>query len=276
MDVEALRTPGRNELFVNAVNVHTGCIRVFGAGDISIDAVLASACAPLMFQAAQIEGESYWDGSYGSNPALWPLYETSLKVDILMVELTPLRRAETPTTAKTILNRINEIASINGLVAELRSLNAINRNAVHADIRMHVVSLPDAGSSIAMEPSIKRAVGPLLFESLRRRGYAAGEAWLAANREAIGVASSIDIEDRYLAGHVRQISLPVDVEGQAITQDQLRLSRSTCEYTTFRSRPAKPTSVTPASCAARMAMAVGAESAASIPMPAAAALLTIS
>jgi len=186
MDVEALRTPGPNELFVNAVNVHTGCMRVFGAGDISIDAVLASACAPLMFQAAQIEGESYWDGSYGSNPALWPLYETSLKVDILMVELTPLRRAETPTTAKTILNRINEIASINGLVAELRSLNAINRNAVHADIRMHVVSLPDAGSSMAMEPSIKRALGPVLFESLRRRGYAAGEAWLAANREAIG------------------------------------------------------------------------------------------
>jgi len=127
------------------------------------------------------------------------------------VELTPLRRAETPTTAKNILNRINEIASMNGLVGELRALDAINRNAAQADIRMHVVSLPDA-SSTAMEPSIKRAVGPVLFESLRRRGYVAAEAWLGANRAAVGVSSSVDIASRYLAPHERRIGLPAIVE----------------------------------------------------------------
>ena len=52
--------------------------------------------------------------------------------------------------------------------------------------------------------------------------------------------------------------------------------RSGWAYASFRPRPAKPTSVTPASSAARTAIAVGAESAASIRMPAAAVSWTIS
>ncbi len=197
-DLEALQSEGVNELFVNAVNVHSGHTRVFGPADISIDAILASACAPLVFQAAQIEGESYWDGSYGANPSLWPLYESSLDVDLLMVELAPLHRPETPTTAKNILNRINEIASNNGLVSELRALCLVNRTVPDADIRMHVISLPDSSSELEIEPSIKRTVGPVLFESLRRNGYEACRAWLKAHAAALGVRSSVDINKRYL------------------------------------------------------------------------------
>jgi NTE family protein len=203
LDLEVLKAPGPNELYVNAVNVHSGCSRVFGPSDMSIDAILASACAPLMFQATQIEGESYWDGSYAGNPMLWPLYEPSLEADILMVELTPLHRPETPRTAKNILNRINEIASINGLAAELRALDRINRLVPGADIRMHVLSLPDTGTTLGAEPSIKRTVDTALFESLRQRGYRAAEAWLQVHRAKLGVQSSIDIEDRYLARHAR-------------------------------------------------------------------------
>ncbi len=199
-DLQALTAPGPGALYVNAVNVHTGCTRVFGPADMSIDAILASACAPLMFQAAQIDGESYWDGSYGANPSLWPLYEPSLDVDLLMVELAPLYRPETPTTAKNILNRINEIASVNGLAAELRALALVNRHVPAADIRVHVISLPGSGLDSEMEPSVKRAVGPVLFESLRRNGYDAGAAWLDAHRAALGQRSSVDVGARYLAG----------------------------------------------------------------------------
>lgn len=199
VDLEALRAPSASPLFVNAVNVHTGVSRVFGPGDLSMEAILASACAPLMFQAAQIEGESYWDGSYAGNPMLWPLYRDAVDTDLLMVELTPLHRPETPTTAKNILNRINEIASINGLVSELRALDTLNRTVPGADIRLHVISLPDAGTELEIEPSIKRTVGPTLFESLRRTGQAACEAWLEANREQLGRRGTADIERRYLA-----------------------------------------------------------------------------
>lgn len=102
----ALENPAAPTLFVNAVSAQTGLNRVFKPGEVTIDALLASACAPLVFQAIPIDGESYWDGSYGANPALWPLFHEQHDVDIFLVELTPLLRRETPMSAKNILNRI--------------------------------------------------------------------------------------------------------------------------------------------------------------------------
>jgi NTE family protein len=209
VDAEVLRDTTGPQLFVNAVNVRTGHARVFRPSEMSIDAILASACAPLMFQAVQIDGESYWDGSYAGNPMLWPLYENSLDADILMVELTPLLRPEVPTTAKNILNRINEIASINGLISELRAMDLMNRNGGHGGaLRFHVLSLPDEASKLEIEPSIKRTVAGELFESLRQSGHAACERWLAQHRDKIGVSASIDIQEKYLVpyGQGRTVS----------------------------------------------------------------------
>lgn len=199
VDPVLLRGAAAPQLFVNAVNVHTGCSRVFRPADLSVDVLLASGCAPLMFQAVRIDGESYWDGSYGANPMLWPLYEDKLDADIFLVELTPLHRAETPTSAKNILNRINEIASVNGLVAELRALDTVNRSADKASLRMHVLSLHEDASQGESEPSMKRTVDRALFERLRQNGYAACDRWLLEHRPALGVQSSTDIRSRYLA-----------------------------------------------------------------------------
>lgn len=201
VDEALLRQPGAAPaLFVNAVHVHSGRSRVFGPADMSIEALVASACAPLSFQAAEIDGQAYWDGSYASNPTLWPLYEKNLDCDIFMVELTPQHRPETPLSAKNILNRINEIASINGLVAELRALDTINRNVAQADIRMHVLSMADGEAAVLEnEPSIKRTVGRVLFEMLRQDGHRACDAWLREHGAQLGRRSSVDIVARYLA-----------------------------------------------------------------------------
>lgn len=195
IDERALRSPAGPELFVNAVSVQTGANRVFGPGEVNIDALLASACAPLMFQAVSINGESYWDGSYGANPPLRPLFQGKEDVDVFLVELTPLLRSETPMSAKNILNRINELASINALKAELHEVAHIN--AEKERVRMHVLSLPDEGSDLAMEPSIKRTVGLELFESLRQVGHAVCERWLQAHRADLGTAGTMDMQ-RYL------------------------------------------------------------------------------
>jgi NTE family protein len=187
------------QLFVNAVHVQTGGSRVFGPADLSIEAIMASACAPLSYQAVEVAGEAYWDGSYAANPTLWPLYENNLDCDIFMVELTPLRRAETPRSAKNILNRINEIASINGLVSELRALETINRNVAGSAIRMHLLSMPEQpAAALEGEPSIKRTVGRILFEMMRQDGRRACEAWLEENGRMLGKRSSVDIQSRYL------------------------------------------------------------------------------
>ena len=77
-----------------------------------------------------------------------------------------------------------------------------------ADLRLHVLSLPDAGTELEIEPSIKRTVGPALFESLRRTGRAACEIWLEAHREQLGRRATVDIERRYLAPYA-QPGVPV-------------------------------------------------------------------
>jgi NTE family protein len=197
LDIDAINAAGPHSLYVNAVNVNTGRCRVFGPGEQSLQTILASACAPLVFQAVVIDGESYWDGGYAGNPSLWPLYAESSSVDLLLVELTPLTRAETPTTAKNILNRINEIASIQGLVAELQAVDLINRTVPGRNVRLHVVSLPDAGSPLQIEPSIKRTVALELFYALQQRGHAACDAWLAS-RTGNALPAPTDIEARYL------------------------------------------------------------------------------
>ena len=206
MDVALLReAQAAPQVFVNAVHVQSGATRVFGPAQMSIDAVLASACAPLSFQAVQIDGGAYWDGSYSANPCLWPLYESNLDTDIFLVELTPLLREETPMSAKNILNRINEIASVNGLVAELRALEFVNQHVAGADIRMHLLSLPDQPAGpVASEPSIRRTVGRVLFEMLRQDGRRACDEWLAANGAQLGRLSTVDVGARYLRPYTQQ------------------------------------------------------------------------
>jgi NTE family protein len=202
VDIELMREAGAAgpRMSVNAVNVNTGYPRVFGPADISNEAIMASACAPFMFQAVTIDNDSYWDGSYGSNPALWPLYAGKGDVDMLMVELTPKVRQETPTTAKNILNRINELASIAGLVSELRLMALMTERSGQA-VRTHLISLPDSVPPVDVEPSTKRTVDILLFETLKQQGWLAAENWLALHRQDLGVRSSSDLETRYLSAY---------------------------------------------------------------------------
>jgi NTE family protein len=67
VDVPALRDGGPS-LFVNATSVTTGQSRVFTRDDLSIDALLASACLPQLFQAVVIDGEPYWDAATAATP----------------------------------------------------------------------------------------------------------------------------------------------------------------------------------------------------------------
>ena len=62
-------------VYVTATNVRTGRPRVFAQGEVTVDAVLASACLPQMFPAVEIDGEAYWDGGFTGNPALYPLID---------------------------------------------------------------------------------------------------------------------------------------------------------------------------------------------------------
>ena len=73
VDFEAVRAAKDLQLFVSATNVKTGELRVFRRDEMTADMIVASACLPHLFRAVEIDGESYWDGGYVGNPALYPL-----------------------------------------------------------------------------------------------------------------------------------------------------------------------------------------------------------
>jgi predicted acylesterase/phospholipase RssA len=81
LDLGRLRTDkAAMRMFISATNVRTGKPKVFTRPEITVDALLASACLPTIFRAVEIDGEAYWDGGYLGNPALWPLYHDRLAV----------------------------------------------------------------------------------------------------------------------------------------------------------------------------------------------------
>ena len=80
-----------------------------------------------MFRAVEIDGEPYWDGGFTGNPAILPLIASNDADDVLLVQIAPLRRDDTPTSARDILNRVNEISFSSSLAAELRALEYVGR-----------------------------------------------------------------------------------------------------------------------------------------------------
>src|ERR1700736_3330099 len=117
------------KLFITATNVRTGRGRIFRNAQITPDVLLASACLPTMFQAIEIEGESYWDGGYAGNPTLTPLVRESDAHDTILVQINPRERPEPPRTANEILNRLNEISFNAPLLKELRMIALLRQAA---------------------------------------------------------------------------------------------------------------------------------------------------
>jgi NTE family protein len=72
--------------------VRTSKIRIFERAELTIDALLASACLPHVFRAVEIDGEPYWDGGYLGNPAIFPLIYGCDSPDVAIVQLNPLTR----------------------------------------------------------------------------------------------------------------------------------------------------------------------------------------
>lgn len=117
------------KLFITATNVNTGRGRIFRNREITADVLLASACLPTMFQAIEIDGAPYWDGGYAGNPTLTPLVRESDAKDVILVQINPRERKDTPRTASEILNRLNEISFNSPLMKELRMIALLRQAA---------------------------------------------------------------------------------------------------------------------------------------------------
>jgi NTE family protein len=196
---------GPLELFVTATAVRTGQPRVFQRTDLSIDALLASACLPQLFRAVVVDGEPYWDGGYSGNPAIWPLiYETDA-LDVLLVRINPLVRPDTPDTADEIADRVNEITFNAGLVSEMRAIAFVQRlvhegrlaEGEYKDLRLHMVA--DDEGLAPLHPSSKLNTDRAFLERLHALGREAAARWLRRHRADIGRRATLDPAATFLA-----------------------------------------------------------------------------
>lgn len=195
------------KLFVTATNVRTGTPHVFENRDVTIDALLASACLPFLFQAVEIGGEAYWDGGYMGNPSLWPLFYRVQSRDILLVHVNPVVRPAIPRDGAAIAERLNEITFNSSLLKELRAVDFVKRllgaemlKDEHKDhyrnVLLHAIRSDEVMCDLSA--SSKYDTDWSFLVSLRNLGRAEAKKWLEASFADVGKRASVDIREDYL------------------------------------------------------------------------------
>ena len=188
------------KLFVTATNVRTGRGRVFRNSEITPDVLLASACLPTLFQAIEIEGESYWDGGYSGNPTITPLVRECNSKDTILVQINPVERPGLPRSARDILNRLNEVSFNAVLLKELRMIALLRQvaqpdnseSAKWADMRIHRIS---SDVMVELGYSSKLNAEWEFLCMLRDEGRRAGDAFLRAHHDDLGQRSTFDLDE---------------------------------------------------------------------------------
>lgn len=196
VDFSRVRACSEMKVFVTATNVRTGRPKIFRCHELSVDAVMASAALPFMFQAVEIDGEAYWDGGYVGNPALFPLVDECDARDLLLVQINPFYRPEVPRSAREIINRINEITFNNSLAKELRAVMLLkqlidNENLDHEryrDMRLHRIH---ADKNLReLQASSKLNAEWAYLQYLHQLGQTYADRWLNEHWDDLGERST--------------------------------------------------------------------------------------
>ncbi|MEM4782216.1 MAG: patatin-like phospholipase family protein [Halalkalicoccus sp.] len=169
------------ELVVGAVDVNSGRFETFVDGEITADAVLASAAIPTLFRAVEIDGHYHWDGLFSQNPPVRDLMRDQHPDELWVIQINPQTRAGEPRTVEEIADRRNELAGNISLNQELRFVEQVNEwiedgylpeeRFVHTDIRR--ISL---GERLGYPSKLDRS--PAFLDRLIERGEREARAFL--------------------------------------------------------------------------------------------------
>ena len=203
VDFAAIRACASPQLWVSATNVQTGRVRVFPHNQITADVIMASACLPFLFRAVEIDGAHYWDGGYMGNPAIFPFFRATESEDVLIVQINPIERPRVPTSAREILNRVNEITFNSSLLAEFRAIEFVGRlidqgrlprgtgPGEYRRINVHRIALSSALKRL--DSSTKLSTDYEFFDMLRKSGQRAARRFLDESFDDIGRRSTLDL-----------------------------------------------------------------------------------
>ncbi len=203
VDFDRIRHCNLIKLFISATQVRTGRVKVFENDNISVDTVMASACIPTIFQAVEIDGEAYWDGAFMGNPVLYPFIYKCESRDILIVQINPVERDETPTSARDILERMNEITFNASLMKEFRAIDFVRRlidegsldGERYKRLLIHMIHAED--ELAALGASSKLNAEWQFLTHLKAIGRSSASEWLDSNFNDLGKSSTVDLQPIY-------------------------------------------------------------------------------
>ena len=199
VDFERVNHCPELKLFVTATKVRTGRPKIFRQPNITVDALMASACLPSLFKAVEIDGEAYWDGGFMGNPALFPLVDECDARDLVIVQINPIQRDKLPRTAPEIANRMNEITFNASLIKELRSLGFLwelihyedLERERYRDARIHRIHGDEAMLELSVSSKFNGEWEFLTY--LRGVGREAARQFLDQHYDDIGKRSTFDL-----------------------------------------------------------------------------------
>ncbi len=205
IDFNELKLYNKKKLFICATNVKTNRAKIFTNKEITVDAVLASACLPFLFQAVKIDGDYYWDGGYMGNPPIFPIITNTTLRDIVLIKINSININSVPTTARDIADRVNEISFNSSLINEMKLIhyrNELIRNGIlktdekaNREIFVHTISGYDALSQLSYSSKMNTSWDFLL--SLKERGRQTATKWLESDFNQVGIKSTFDVEEHF-------------------------------------------------------------------------------
>jgi len=205
IDFKELQMYNKKKLFICATNVKTNRAKIFSNKEITVDAVLASACLPQLFQAVEIEGEFYWDGGYLGNPPIFPIITNTDLHDIVLIKINSVNISSVPTSARDIADRVNEISFNSSLINEMKLIhyrNELLRNGIlksdnkaNREIFVHTISGYESLSQLSYSSKMNTSWDFLL--SLKEKGRQTAEKWLEGDYKQVGIKSTFDVEEHF-------------------------------------------------------------------------------
>jgi NTE family protein len=206
LDFKRIQKHNKIKLFVTATHIASGQAQIFQCHEINTDVLLASSCMPLLFQAAKVDGEYYWDGGYMGNPALWPLIYHCKAKDVVLVQINPIHSDTLPKSADEIVDRLNEITFNSSLIAEMRAIDFVGRlikdgslkKSEYKDMRMHLIYAANALQKLNASSKMNADWDFFLF--LKNIGRETADKWLKREWKNIGVRATVNIREKFLSG----------------------------------------------------------------------------
>jgi NTE family protein len=201
IDLSMLTHPDAVPLHIAATRVASGAARIFTGAEITVDALMASACLPELFGPVAIDGEDYWDGGFSANPALEPLiFGGCGQSDVLIVQITPFGASDTPDTLVEVMGRMSDIGFNACLLRDLKALTEVQtlvRRMPAADdgfaaLRGTGLHLMEAAPELSERgPAGKIDTRWSRIAALRDLGRATADRWLGEHGHRLGRGSTL-------------------------------------------------------------------------------------